>query len=334
MIPRTTTQWREYWAARSKGTAPGQSPLSVNLVWSLQLRVDHDNSKVPTPTDLDNQPKRSKPHKTCITLHVFDLLRTLSHLVLVTALVPTSMLRNVMCLLDKVAGSHSLPNKRPIGLVEQMAQATRGPQFRILEDTWEEHAMLDKFQSCGCKGTGCDTPVMLVTMKLEYAYNYKKFIATIFQDQSKAFETLRRFLGQEMPLRRLAVPENLIHLIDAFKAGSWFMVSTACGPREADWELIQGRIQAGINISNPRPLSNTDPVDRQIGYYDEHGTTRGSAGRTTTYKAQYECFASAQRRHQVDPAPYIGLRGQEMRSIGHGYIENVAMTVASLNGIK
>mgnify|MGYP000090448572 CR=1 FL=1 len=40
MTLRTTTQWREYWAARSKGTAPGQSQLSVNLVWSLQLRVD------------------------------------------------------------------------------------------------------------------------------------------------------------------------------------------------------------------------------------------------------------------------------------------------------
>ncbi len=153
MTPRTTTQWREYWAARSKGTAPGQSQLSVNLVWSLQLRVDHDCSRGPTPTDLDNQPKRSKPHKTCITLHVFDLLGTLSNLVLVTALVPTSMLRNVMCLLDKVAGSHSLPNKRHIGLVEQMAQATLSPQFRILEVTWEEHAMLDKFQSGGCKCT-------------------------------------------------------------------------------------------------------------------------------------------------------------------------------------
>ncbi len=114
-----------------------------------------------------------------------------------------------------------------------MAHATLGPQFRILEDTWEEHAMLDKFQSGGCKGTGCDTPVMLVTMKLEYAYIYKKFTAMIFQDQSKAFETLHRFLRQEMPLRRLAVPENFIHLVDAFKAGSWFMVSTAWGPRSS-----------------------------------------------------------------------------------------------------
>jgi hypothetical protein len=184
----------------------------------------------------------------CLTAHVFDSLRVLTNLILVTALVPAGMLRNILCLVDKVAGSHAMSNKRPLGMVEQLAQATVGPQFRIIEDTWEADEMIDKYQAGGSRGTGCDVPVMLVTTKMEHAWIYKHTLHLVLQDQSKAFETLLQYLGQEVPLRRLGVPEPALALFNAFKTGSWFMVATAWGPRQIDWDLTEGKLHECVNV--------------------------------------------------------------------------------------
>ena len=71
---------------------------------------------------------------------------------------------------------------------------------------------------------------MDITLKAEYSYIYKTFLAVLWMDQSKAFATLHLRLGIEMPLRRLGLPEKLITLTVNAKFGSWCMVATVYGP--------------------------------------------------------------------------------------------------------
>lgn len=340
MEPLSPQAWTEYWAHRRKGTAPGQSQLSVNLMWALQLRVQQspekrkENEARAKLRPLSKEQKAAlRADKTCITEHCFDAARVLCNLVMETALVPTGMLRVILCLLDKIAGCHKMSNKRPIGLVEQLAQAILGPQFRIIEDVWDEHRMLDTIQSGGSRGTGCDVPVMSVIGKMEHAWIYKHYLALIFQDQSKAFETLHRYLGQEIPLRRLGIPESFLRLHGAFKGGTWIMVQTAWGPREGDWQLVVGQIVDGANTLSAMPPGPDDLQHRQIGFHDEHGTTQGGAGGPTTYRAYYDWFATLHRRLQKYPAPYTGPDGRDQTSPGHGFIDDVCMTVMHAGGV-
>jgi hypothetical protein len=339
MQPMTQEAFTQYWAHRKKGTSPGQSQLSVNLVWALQRRVQQSQStKKANEKKAQEKPPSKERHqqqeaeKECLTMHCFDALRVLCNLILSTALIPAGMLRSVLCLLDKAAGCHKMTNKRPIGLVEQLTQATLGPQFQIIEDVWEEHSMIDTFQSGGSRNTGCDVPVMSVTAKMEHAWIYKHYLALVWQDQSKAFEAMHLHLGQEIPMRRLGVPESFLRLHKAFKVGSWVMVQTAWGPREVDWQCVMAHLEDGINVMKDSPTSPDDPEFRQIGFHDTHGTTQGGAGGTTTYRAQYDWFATLQRRLQKSPAPYSGPDGKDLSSAGHGFVDDVCLTTASERG--
>jgi hypothetical protein len=127
-----------------------------------------------------------------------------------------------------------------------------------------------------------------VTAKMEHAWIYKHTLHLVLQDQSKAFETLLQYLGQEVPLRRLGVPEPALALFNAFKTGSWFMVATAWGPRQVDWDLTEGKLHEGVNVLQSVPPSPTDPPMRQIGFHDESGTTQGGAGGPTIYRGHVD----------------------------------------------
>jgi hypothetical protein len=332
MQKRTGAQWHAWWSAKKKGTAPGQSQLSVNMIWALQMAVAQDQET--DKSSKTGKAGKSGVEKTCNTYHVFDALRELTNMVLVTALVPSALLRNVLVLVDKAQGLNAMSNKRPLGMLEQLAQATLGPQFRILEDVWQEYEMIDCFQSGGSRGTGCEVPLMNLTAKLEHAYLYKQFLALILQDQSKAFETLHQYLGQEIPLRRLGVPEGVLKLINAFKTGSWFMVATAWGPRESDWSRVGARMHNGTNELFALPSGPEDPPCRQIGFHDVHGATQGSAGGTSIYRSYYDWWVGFLRMSlkPKDPSPYIGALGKIRRSPGDGFVDDTGLTLTSIPG--
>jgi hypothetical protein len=332
MQPRTDSQWLAWWASKKKGTTPGQSQLSVNLIWALQLSVCFDQAVVKAAKNA------GKPHKgkrECLTHHVFTALKVLTNLVLETALVPSSMLRNILVLIDKTQGCNAMTGKRPLGMVEQLSQATLGPQFRIIEDVWHDYRMIDPFQSGGTRGIGCEVPLMNLTSKMEHAYIYKQFLALILQDQSKAFETLHQYLGQDIPMRRLGIPEDFLRLMNAFKTGSWFMVATAWGPRQADWDLIHSRLDRGVNTMFALPPGPGDPPQRQVGFHDLHGTTQGGAGGPTTYRGYYDWWVSylRMRLRPNDPAPYLGRGGVKKFSPGDGFIDDTGLTLTSIPAV-
>ena len=114
-------------------------------------------------------------------------------------------------------------------------QSVMGIQFGIVEDVWHEYVVLDVEQAGGSREMTTEFPIMdLILYKAEHSYMHKDPLAATFDDQSKAYDTLQLYLGQEMPLRRLAVPEQLIHLNNALKTGGHTMAASAYGPNSWD----------------------------------------------------------------------------------------------------
>ena len=70
----------------------------------------------------------------CFAGHCFDGLRDLVNVVVECGRIPSGMMRELLCPLDKVAGMVDLANKRPIGLVEMLVQALLGSQMQIVAD--------------------------------------------------------------------------------------------------------------------------------------------------------------------------------------------------------
>ena len=108
--------WYKYWAGTKKGTAAGASQMSVNMVWALQRSVPTPAAwlhKQPAPPAwLPLQPGA----EVCHTEHIFEGMRCMANMIIDTGMVPSPLLAEVLCPLDKVPGKVDLNNKRPIRL--------------------------------------------------------------------------------------------------------------------------------------------------------------------------------------------------------------------------
>jgi hypothetical protein len=326
MQPIGPANWHRYWARTKKSTAPGSSQMSVNMVWTLQMDVDHsrndEHSRKYTPPDLP------KGEKSCLTEHIFDAFRVFVNLVIATGIAPTRLLAEVLYPLDKVDGLVDLANKRPIGLVEVVIQSLFGLQFEIVERTWERDGILSAVQCGYTRKKTCEFPVMDLTTKAEYAYIHRTFLAILWMDQSKAFDTLHLYLGIEMPLRRLAVPEKLITMTVNTKYGSWCMVATVHGPTESDWQNIVSRPQHGINKLLPDPSL----VGGTFGFDPTRGATQGSKHGTSVFKAYFDWKVTLQERFGFDLAPYRGAMGNVSASLGNALADDCNYTNSTLDG--
>jgi hypothetical protein len=168
---------------------------------------------------------------------------------------------------------------------------------------------------------------MDVTVKAEYAYIYKTFLAVLWADQSKAFDTLHLQLGIEMPLRRLGIPERLITLTVNAKFGSWCMVATIYGPTEADWQQLATSPVNGINKLLPRA-----DTPHAHGYDPSRGTTQGSKHGTSVFKSYFDWGICLHVKFVVDPAPYLGSDGERRSSLGNALADDSNFTNSSLEG--
>ena len=337
MQPVSREKWHEYWAGRKKGTAPGQSQLSVNLIWALQLRQAWtpgtgltDKERTTRLLGKGGKVKGDKKLQLeCLTEHCFETLRFLTNCITTTGMVPSILLREQLCLIDKVEGTDmvDLDNKRPVGLVEALAQATLGPHMRMIEDVWDDHKVINDFQSGSTRRIGCEVPLMRVTATAEYAYIHKTYLAIVWQDMSKAFDTLHRQLGIEMPMRRVGVPEKMLKLLDAFKQGGWCMVMTAWGPNERDWGALTGRVNGqGVNKLQPRE------GEHPYGFDPQCGSTQGGVSSTTVFKGYYDVLTCLQSKHCLEAAWVTGPRGEKMECEGAGYVDDAALTRRSQQG--
>jgi hypothetical protein len=312
MEPLDELAWRQFWAKSKKGIAAGPSELSVNQIWALQMVVkasEADKAMGKTgkkaAAGSDGTPKPAAADDrggVCFAEHCFDGLRELVNAVLECGMVPSGMMRELLCPLDKVEGLVDLANKRPIGLVEMLVQALLGSQMQIVAGVWHKYTVIDPFQVGCTPGMGCESAIMNLMAKLEYSYLHKVDLYVPFNDQSKAFDTLTAELGIEAPLRRLGLPEKYLRMRTNCKHGSWTMTVTAWGPTKADWEALEPAVVQCRNTIQPKAEADRCYVDaksgeakvREVyGYHSVNGTTQGegrglmTSGRTTTSSPCY-----------------------------------------------
>ena len=318
--------WHAYWANNKKGTAPGSTQMSVNMVWSLQMDIDHSTNAEQAKKHLP--PGSAQGEKVCLTWHIFDAMRTFVNLIITTGIIPTRLLAEVLYPLDKVDGLINIENKRPIGLVEVLIQAVFGLQFTLVEDSWDEHSTLSTVQCGYTRKKTCEFPVMDITVKAEYAYIHKTFLAILWMDQSKAFDTLHLYLGIEMPLRRLGLPEKLITMTVNAKYGSWCMVATVHGPTESDWQDLVSTPGTGPNKLLPDPNCK-DPV---YGFDPGRGTTQGSKHGPSVFKGYYDWKVCIQSALGIEFAPFLDSRGNVCRSLGNALADDSNYTNSTIRG--
>lgn len=318
MGPITHQKWQHHYATKKKGTAPGQSQLTSGLIWASAIRIEQKQTEG-QPT----VPKRSN------TPHCFKGLNRIANMVIETGMIPSVLLRNLMCLIDKELGKHGLGNKRPLTLVEELLQAILGSQYKIVEEVWHDYSAIDDCQAGGAKTLGTDIPIMSVKMKAEHAWLNRTALFVTMIDQSKAFETLTPHIGQEMALRRFGVPEKLLILQMNVKRSTHVMITTKWGPKQADWDALTSRITRGINTL----LKPDSPTwGRQAGYHDINGTFQGATQSGTIYRAYGDWGSSLVKRYAPDPAPLQAPNNRTQESHSNTYIDDQAGTSTTEKG--
>jgi hypothetical protein len=326
MQPVTLPAYVAYWAHTKKGTAPGGSQMSVNMVWTLQMTLNHAANGAHAAKYLP--PGTAPGDKVCLTPHLFDATRVFTNLILRTGIIPTRLLAEVLYPIDKIDGLVDIANKRPIGLVEVLIQAVFGLQYAIVERTWERDGVLSTVQCGYTRKKTCEFPVMDITIKAEYAYIYRVFLAVLWMDQSKAFDTLHLYLGIEMPLRRVAIPEKLIVMTVNCKYGSWCMVATVYGPTELDWQILKSHPLLGIN----KLLPDQTLAEGAFGFDPMRGTTQGSKHGPSVFKAYYDWKVTLQEKTCFDLAPYRDSMGNIASSLGNALADDSNYTNSTLEG--
>ena len=147
-------------------------------------------------------------------------------------------------------------------------------------------------------------------------------------DQSKAFDTLHLYLGIEMPLRRLGLPEMLITLTVNAKFGSWCMVTTVYGPTEQDWQALKSQPQQGINKLLPDPARTRTAH----GFDPYRGATQGSKHGPSVFKGYYDWKVCLQVAFGIDFAPFLDGRGRVQHSLGNALADDSNYTNSTLAG--
>ena len=102
----------------------------------------------------------------------------------------------------------------------------------------------------------------MATLLAEQHWEERESFAALVQDISKAFDSVSRFMGKEMSLRRLGMPEGLIGLFLAMDIGNRAEIVTAYG-RSSDilgseagtFEFLRGYCQGSCFSTDCQNLS-------------------------------------------------------------------------------
>ena len=187
-------------------------------------------------------------------------------------------------------------------------------------------------------------PLFNITSKAEFAYLEKTLLAVVYADQSKAFDTLHTILGQQIPLRRLSVPEKLIKLNETTKRGSWTMVLTAAGVQPEDWEqftttyasvMLDGSEEPGCSGARAELRMALDNYNyggeaEGYGFHPDRGTTQGSKKGPTLYKAYGDWGLASRKALCSEGAPQRGPGGRVLVDQGDVFMDDTTASVTSL----
>jgi hypothetical protein len=152
----------------------------------------------------------------------------------------------------KVAGSSALKDVRPITLLDVLCKCLYRTLIKRVYKVWEDHQLLSKWQWAFRGGAGAEQPLTLLQLISEDSFARKETLLAMSQDISKAYDYVHRHMAQEMALRRLGVPEDIIHMFIEVHRGNSIDMLTAygkssdiLGASEGTFEALRGIAQGG-----------------------------------------------------------------------------------------
>jgi hypothetical protein len=230
----TKEEWHGYFSKVKKNTAPGRSGLTANMVAALSPRLR-------------------------------NVLRRIINIGLRSRRVGfTSWLQRVLCPIPKERGNPDLEKSRPLCLLEVLAKAYWAIISTRVSKVWEDNCLLQKQQFGFRKGKSVLDPLLLATLTAEQQYCENSPLYMLLQDISKAYDSVARYIGKEMSLRRLGMPDDLIDTYLQMDVGNRCAVVTAYGYSDE----ILGTEEGSFEFERGWCQGASESPDGWVAFYD------------------------------------------------------------------
>ena len=140
-----------------------------------------------------------------------DIIKFLN-IVMETGLFPDIWKLRNMVLIPKLAGLLHFTQFRPLVLLDTLRKTLLGIISQRQTKMWTHFKMIDDNQYAFLPGKNTSHPLLNLLLMTEDAKQYQKELYVISQDIRKAYDTVEPYLGKEMALRRMGMPEQIIDL--------------------------------------------------------------------------------------------------------------------------
>ena len=199
MNPISESEWMKFWGQVKKGTAPGKTGVTADMVFILRDKE-------------------------------LDVIRRMTNMVLVPGLaVYDHWKERVISPVPKEEGNFNIDRARPLVLLEVVQKAFWAILTARMTGVWEDNDLLNDMQFGFRKGRSVTAPALMASLIAEERVHEKKPFYAFSQDISKAYDTVSRHVGKEIAWRRLGVPERFIEMLLDMDRGNRTVVVTAFG---------------------------------------------------------------------------------------------------------
>ena len=192
--------WRRKIATTKKGTAPGLSRESIDMLAAMN-------------------PASS------------SLLRRTINLMLRHRRVFSQWLRRAICPIPKVPGNSDVKLSRPLTLLSVAGKLFWSILSDRITSVWREHSLLQQQQYGFRRGVGTEDPLIIATLAAEQNYDLRQPAYEVSQDIPKAFDSVARVF-KSLCLKRLGVPDEFCDLFESMDTNNETVVLTAFGTSE------------------------------------------------------------------------------------------------------
>ena len=166
----TLLEWVRHWMWASKGTSPGPSGLTHDLIAALTHVGQGD-----IDTDEAAEEKVSETSK---------LLLLLVNLTIRTKRIPAQWKRRAIRVVPKAPGDINIANVRPITLLESLCKCVYRVLIQRVYKVWEKSKLLSKWQWAFRSNAGAEQPLALLQLLTEQSYERKQTLLAMSQPYS------------------------------------------------------------------------------------------------------------------------------------------------------
>ena len=195
----TKEEWAKFWSSVKKGTSPGRSGITADMM-SLLPEENLENFRTLVNSCWD--PRAG----------IFD-----------------SWKLRVITPIPKIPGNYDINKLRPIVLLDVIQKGFWAIVISRITEVWENNNILHPHQYGSRTNKDATSASLMATLLAEESESTHKNFYAFACDCKRAYDSVETFVGKEMALRRLGVPELIIKMITDMDLNNSAVVYTAFG---------------------------------------------------------------------------------------------------------